>query len=1062
MQVLNNCWKKNFCKQSAGMVRKLISVVFVFLMLSSSAQKTLLYTDNEAQYKLGVELFQKEKFGAAQKAFSSVIETHIDRNSLIRIDAEYYNAICAIELFNKDGEWLLKNFINEHPENPKVKTAYFYLGKSNYRKKKYKEALDWFAKVDVYDLSNEELAEFYFKRGYCSFINEKYAEAKKDFYEIKDVDNKYALSAKYYYAHIAYYEKNYETALKEFLKLQKNETFGAVVPFYIAQIYYLQGKYNEVITYAPALLDSLNNKRSPEIARILGDSYFRTSRYNEAITYLKKFEKFAGALTRADNYQMGYAYYQTKNYSDAINYFEKISNASDSLFQNAAYHLGDCYLKTDKKQNALSAFGEAYKLSFDKVITEDALWNYAKLAYDLSYNPYNDAIRAFQKYINDYPNSTRIDDAYSFLVNVFITTKSYKEALESIEKIKILTPELKQAYQKVAYYRGVDLFNNGEYADAIKLFDKSTKYKYDKNINVMLLYWKAEAHYRSKQYDKAIETYMDFMDEPGAVQKKEWNDVNYNLGYAYLKLNDYNNSVMWFRKFITFKPSAEAKKINDALNRIGDAYFMARDFSNAVDFYAQSYRMKLLNADYALFQKALANGVQKKHKDKIADLKLFIATYSTTSSVYNQKARFELAYAYLQDEQNEMALNAFKKFLDDYPNSIYENAALSKIGLIYYNQHQDENALVYFDKLIKRDKKSSDAHEAIEIVKKIYSAKGNVEGLESWLASIGATIPQASLDSITYNIGRTHYLEQDCKTAITDFEKYITKFADGIFILESNFYKAECEYRQANYEQALLGYKYIIGKNKSVFTEQSLSRAADLVYKKQDYLPAIDYYKQLEAIAENQKNNALAKIGLMRCYSNTKAYNEAIDYANKVLGLEKIAIELSSEAHFTIAQANFANNKLDEALSDYTAVAANAKNEMGAEAKYQIAFINNQKKEYKKSEKNIFDFINGDGDYPYWVTKALILLADNYVALNDLFQAKTTLKSVIEDADNSELKKIAEDNLAKIIANEEEAKKPKKPEDPIKIKFENNSEKQNELFNNGEVKDEDKKPENEN
>ena len=116
---------------------------------------------------------------------------------------------------------------------------------------------------------------------------------------------------------------------------------------------------------------------------------------------------------------------------------------------------------------------------------------------------------------------------------------------------------------------------------------------------------------------------------------------------------------------------------------------MKSDFANAEDYYNQSYIMHLLNADYALFQKALAEGVQKKYKEKIADLKLFINNYGSSNSSLNQKARFELALAYYQNKQNDVALEAFKKFVVDFPNSIYESPCLSKIGLIYYNNKDD-------------------------------------------------------------------------------------------------------------------------------------------------------------------------------------------------------------------------------------------------------------------------------------------------------------------------------------------------------------------------------------
>jgi len=1046
-----------------GLLKSLRLIVFipVFVLISNLAygQKTVVMTHEDAEFKTAIELFQKEKYGAAQKYFVKVIESHKAPRSLIRIDAEFYRAVCATELFNKDGELYLKQFVEEHPENPKVKTAYFYLGKYNFRKKKYQQVLDWFEKVDIYELE-DDLPEFYFKRGYSYFEKGKNEEAKKDFYEIKDVDNKYASSAKYYYAHIAYSEKKYETALQDFLKLQNNETFGSIVPYYIAQLYYLQGKYQEVLAYAPALIDSAATTRVPEISRIVGEAYYRTGKYKEAIPYLSKYEKEVGVLSRIDKYQLGYAYYQGKEYDNAIKYFIGVTNIEDSIAQNGLYHLADCYMKTRNTSNAKNAFKEASKMSYDKAIQEDALYAYAKLSYDVSFNPYNEAIKSFQLYIKNYPNSNRLDEAYTYLFNVYTTTKNYKDAVESIEKIKILTPELKQAYQKVAFFRGVDLYNNSEFADAIKYFDKALSFKFDKQINTMASYWKGEAYYRNKEYQKAIDSYLAFISEPGAINYKELGDANYNLGYAYNKLGDYSASTLWFRKFVTFKPQSDPKKINDALNRIGDGYYMKKDYAAAVDYYDQSYKMKLINADYALFQKAMANGVQKKYGEKITDLKSFISNYAISSSTFIQKAKFELAYTYDIDNQKDLALVAFKKFFEEYPNSSYENTCLSKIGLIYYTKKQDDDALFYFDKLIRRDRKSPDADAAIATVKSIYSTKGDIDIMQAYLKSIGADLPQAEYDSIAYNNGKIAVLEKDCKKAIAAFQIYIQKYPEGKNSLEANFHKAECEYKAGNLDEALKGYTYVISKNKNKFTETSLYKAADIVYNKKEYAGALLYYVQLETAAELPKSSSAAKVGLMRCNYELKKYDEAITASNKVLVIEKAGNELLNEANFIIAKSYLEQQKYDEALAAFKITTAKAKNELGAEAYYNMAFIYYLKKDYKLSEKTVFELI-AESDYAYWVTASLILLADDYVGMKDLFQAKTTLSSVIADSDIPELKQIAQQKLDKIVADEAAAKQVEKVTEPIKIEFENNGQNPEKLFNEpvvvpkeGEIKNE--------
>jgi len=162
-------------------MKKIISLVLLLQIVcswNSIAQKTSIYLDKNIHYKNGIELFDKKKYGSALKSFQNIIDETKDAQSLVRIDAEYYTAACAIELFHKDGEWRMKKFVDEHAENPKVVNGYFYLGKSNYRKKKYEETIKWLEKVEVYGLSKEDLAELYFKRGH-SYLEEGVTEKAK-------------------------------------------------------------------------------------------------------------------------------------------------------------------------------------------------------------------------------------------------------------------------------------------------------------------------------------------------------------------------------------------------------------------------------------------------------------------------------------------------------------------------------------------------------------------------------------------------------------------------------------------------------------------------------------------------------------------------------------------------------------------------------------------------------------------------------------------------------------------------------------------------------------------
>ena len=225
------------------------------------------------------------------------------------MNSRYYAALCALELFNRDAEYLLSEFVRESPESPKVKLAYFQLGRYNYQKKKWEKSLDWFAKVDMYDLSEDEIAEYHFKRGYAHFQLGQFEESLAAFYEIKDVDTDYTAYARYYYSHIAYMQGNYETALLGFKGLEKDQKLGPVVPYYITQIYYHQNKNEELLAYAPQVLDNARPKRASDISRLIGEAYYRTGRYTESLPYLEKYKTGGNRLSNEDKYQLGYAYY---------------------------------------------------------------------------------------------------------------------------------------------------------------------------------------------------------------------------------------------------------------------------------------------------------------------------------------------------------------------------------------------------------------------------------------------------------------------------------------------------------------------------------------------------------------------------------------------------------------------------------------------------------------------------------------------------------------------------------------------------------------------------------
>ncbi|MCO6500187.1 MAG: tetratricopeptide repeat protein [Vicingus serpentipes] len=1018
---------------------KYIVLVAVLVGFASStlAQKTTIYTHSNKDYNTALELYDKEKFSAAQEKFLTTLNNITDKKSEVAVNAQYYHALCGLELFNNDAENLLIEFINAYPESPKVKLAYFHLGRYQFRKKKYDEAIVWFAKIDVYDLTNEELAEYHFKSGYAYFMEDDYEKASKAFFEIKDVDTKYTEPARYYYAHIAYEQKNYESALLTFKALESSEKFSPIVPYYIIQIYYLQKKYDEIITYAPPLLENAIPKRAAEISRLLGEAYYNTKQYTKAIPYLARFQKEkAYEATRADKYQLGYAYYKSDSCQAAIHWLKKAINQPDSLTQTAHYHLAECYLKTNEKKYARSSFYWASQMDFDPQIKEDALFSYAKIAYELSYHPYNDAIKAFEEFINTYPKSEKLTNAYTFLVTVYFTTKNYEAALQSLENIKKLDLQLQEAYQKIALYRGIELFNNRKYEEAILNFNKSDKYLINKEVKADNMYWRAEANYRLENYVASINEYKKYIFEPAALASNQLNKAHYNIGYGYFKLKEYQNANPWFRKYVQNAKAEETKIKNDALNRIGDCFFINKEYQAAIEYYDKAAMLGVDKVDYSLYQSAIVNGVIGNYADKVSLLNTLINRKKKSHLL--DDAIFQLGKTQLILKKNEEALANFMLLINEHPNSPYLSQALVKKGLIYYNKKEDKKALVAFKRVVKDYPKTEEATESLDKIKKIYIDKGQLAPYEEYLTSIGgADSSLMVMDADYYEVAENSYMSGDCKKAVNDLTKYIEKYPKGTYLLNAHYYKADCENRSQFINEALIDYEYVLNQPKNKFTETALLKSALINTELGNIETAIANYNKLEYLADIQENVFKAQVAQMRLNFQIKNYEATVKYAELIINKDIDDALLITEAHLIYAKAMLDQDDYNLALKEFTTASTSA-NKYGAEAKYNIAYILYLRGEHDNCETEVFSLIKKFPSYGYWIGKGLVLLADNYVAKEDFFQAKVTLQNVINNSKFPELVNTASEKL-KIIEQAEANAKPTEVKDDIDLNLMNDT-----------------------
>ncbi|MBP7462849.1 MAG: tetratricopeptide repeat protein [Bacteroidales bacterium] len=981
-------------------VKTLIIVLFSFLSLADiAAQSTQIFQQPDDRFSTAKQLYDKGHYGAAQKMFEDFANNPGNEYSVYKDDALYYSSMCALKLFNKDAEYLIEQFIREHPESYNVNDAGFQMGNYQFLKKKYPNALKWYEQVDRLSLTPEENGEYFFKSGYCHYARKDYDKAAKAFYEIKDGQTFYAPLGEYFYSHIKYMNGQYQTALLGFQKLENHEWFAAIVPYYITQIYYMQEKYPEIIAYAPKVLKMENNERLAEVNRIIGEAYYRTGKYAEAIPYLENSYSTEGEKPDQDAYQLGYAYYKSGRYDKAAGYFESTIGAEDTLTQNAAYHLADCYLKLNRKKDAKLAFGTASKGKQNQAIREDALFNYAKISFELDLSPFNEALNAFNTFLNEYPQSKRVDEVYDYMLQAFLTTKNYQDALNIMDKMKSKPPKIEMAYQRIAYLRGLEHLIDLHYDNAVVYFDKSLKYKqYDPQIKALCDYWKAEVCYRQQKYDDAIALYKQFVETSGAVNLDEFTLAHYTLGYAYFKKKDYQNAGNWFRKYEKQFEGEPDRVYNDAMNRIGDCYFITKQFESATDYYKKSAMLGVFDADYAMYQMALGYGGQKRHQEKLWSLRKLVNEYPNSS--YSGFANFEIARTYnTMLHQPDSAIAFYKIVIDNYQGAAMVKPALSDLGTIYFDQKRYPEALETYKNLIAQYPNSDEARSAKDMIKTIYIELNQTENWVDYANSQGGdmVVSMNEQDSLMFLSAQRLYVNQEYEKALDALKKYLEKFPKGVYSVEAHFYTAELLNYFKKPAEALPSYEIVANAPTGMYTEESTLKAASLHFLDKNYAKALVFYTKLNQVSQNKSNVLIARLGVLRCNYLLEKWDDVVLASQLLIGTDKVTDEMIREARYDEAKARYNLKQWMQAYNIFSSLATEVKSYEGAEARYRMAEIQLKIGQDTLAENMIYEFAQMSSPHRYWLAKSFILLSDIFLQRNDLFQAKHTLKSVLDN-----------------------------------------------------------------
>ena len=995
-----------------------------FSIQTTSAQITPNHQQQFDSFIKASRLYSERQWKQARALLSELWiiteSTSIESLHPNREDILYMLSMSQLALDEEVGMQYGQSFLNQYPGSLKTLLLCFEMGNYHFRHKDYASALSYYARTDISQLTNGQVAQLKYRQAYSFFQQGMYPQAKPLFQTIMQLpsDPHYA-DAHYFNGYIFYAEKKYADALNCFEKVKEHAHYGRIVPYYLSSLYYVQGNKGKAIATAEQAIRRGDLLEELSVRQLLGHLYYDQRDYQKAEPQLELFYKKSPKISRQQLFELSYCYFSNEKWLNAADGFKQLTDGTDSVSQYAMYLLGDIYLKTGQKESARSAFAFCSGNSSDLQQREASRFFYAKLSAELGYQ--GEAISSFKKFLEEYPKSKFQQEAKEILASLLGNTNNYKDALALLASLDKPSESTKKLMPRLLYGRAVEFINDQDYTKAEELLNQVLNDPYNKSILPYAQFWKGDLLFRKGELDKAAGFFEKFISaSPDLQGQVGLQEGFYQLGYSYYGLKKFDDALNAFQKVIG-KQSAQATTMQqDAFLRIADCYYLLRKRSLALESYQFILDRNWPASDYALYQKAILTGIGKSDQ-KIQLLDQLQKKYP--SSTWSTEANMEIASTYLAGEQFQSAIPYLQR-VTTLRTSALRPSALFQLGTTYYNLDKYDLSISTLQELLNDYPSSVHTTDALETMRTIYIETGKPQEYEQFLSSTGRTISALEADSLAYAAVMVKVEAAECPGLIKLANDYVTRFPTGLKIQKVVFERSRCYQAAKEWKKAFEGFELVSEGSPSSLSEVSALYGARIAYfELQQYENAQKLYERLYKLATTSEYKKESLRGNLRCLYKTRQFTIAQPIATELLNDKTIGNDDKALSYLMLGYHHLLTGNAEAATTSFRQTISLNKGEWAAEARYQIAKMQLDKKEWAQSEKSAFEVIQKSGSYELWVGKAYLLLGDNYFQQKDYFNAKATYQSISQNASLEEIRNEAATKLRQTIEAEKKDSK---------------------------------------
>ncbi|WP_462249773.1 tetratricopeptide repeat protein [Ekhidna sp.] len=952
-------------------MRILITLFLGYSFLNAFSQSSI-----ESQEFAGLTTFENFQ----ERKYQSVISDLKTKERLSK-DEEILLNLSQLKTGKSDAksseQWLANN-----PQHPMKSLVHYHLGEYYFYNQDTLKSNKYLSTISSGDLTKKDRASYGYIYGLLKLNENKYSDASNLFQLARRSESEELNKLDYYQGYSSYHLNQKDKALGYFQNIEDDFQFANSSKFFIAKIHLENGKIDEVLAMAQNELSEEKTITNSGFNQIIGEAYALKNQSAKADAFFQRaIEVHPGKPSAALYYQAGVSKFKIGNEELAIEYLTESGIQGGEYAQLSAFQLGRLYLKKQEYQKSLTAYIEA-SASNDNEILKESLFQAASINAKLGI--YDQAISFADDYLKKFHDGVDSEKMQNLIAQSYLRTSNFDLAIDHLNRLGISNDTQQYIYQQVTYQKAILAFNDASFSEARKWFNESLRFNIDADLTNSSYYHLGEISMQEGKFNQAINAY-----------KKQSNiDAisNYGIGYAYYNKQKYQDAIPFFKQART---SAKVEIRNDASIRHADCLYATKSYQESLDIYNQL--SKSIQSSYILYQRGLVLKSLDRTNEAIRSFNEIPTDDRFKASAIFQSAMIEFEAANFTD-----ADAYFTQVIDKYPNSTqYDQSKLNR-GISKKNLGQLNDAKSDYEDILKNRMNSEFAFNAILGLQELEQSGLEIKKLDQYIKDYRQAHPDdGSLEVIEFESAKNLYFDFNYLQAAQAFEKYLKNYQSSSNRTEAKYYMADSYYRIDELEKSKTGFddlKFL----RSELTGRILNRLGEINRRLELFKESEEVYKLLVSLQITPKDTYNGLNGLMQLFYENNDFEQAIESADNILTAEWKPINASQYAISVKAKSLYRIDEKERAQKNFKLL-ENEEGIIGAEANYYLGRISYEDGNYDNSLDLLFDLNAKYGSYTEWVDKSYYLIAENYIAKEELFQAKATLRSIIQHSKNEQV-----------------------------------------------------------